>query len=158
MSTSEQTQLSSQSQDEIIVAILRSEIEKTLKSVVETKFQHTLSADVFKDYVSSGLEQLLKIYSKDPQADESHIKEETRKEVTEPSSVDPNQSQKNEIELKSVLNALALNSQQILDRVHKESQLQLKKQIELQQFVKILSALPNEESSDDENNEDEKKQ
>jgi len=153
--SSEQTQETVKSSDEIIVNILRGEIEKTLKSVVESKFQHTLTADVFNDYVSSGLDQLLKIYSQDPQ-DVTTKNDDNNKEKTESISIVPSQNLENEVELKSVLNILALNSQQILDRVLKESQIQLKKQIELPELIKILSALPNDEesSSDEDKNDD----
>lgn len=125
--------------NQIVLAILKGEIEKTLKEVAETKFQHSVSGDVFNDYVSIGIQQLLQTFSTSTQA---------------PSSEDPKQSQKNEVELKSVLNILALNSQQILERVRQESELQLKKHVDLPELKKILSSI--DFSNEDENDEDDK--
>jgi len=53
-----------------------------------------------------------------------------------------------------VLNILALNSQQILESVRKESQVQLKKSIELPELTKIFSSLSSNDENDENDDED----
>jgi len=89
---SNQSHPTQQKENEIVLAILKGEIEKTLKEVVETKFQHSVSVDVFNDYVSIGLQQLLQTFSTDSQADATQ--KDVIKEHPAPSSEDPKQSQK----------------------------------------------------------------
>jgi len=64
------------------------------------------------------------------------------------------------VELKSVLNILALNSQQILERVRQESESQLKKAVEFPELKKILSSKvsTNEDENGDEKDDEEEEE
>jgi len=136
--------------NQTILNILRSEVEKTLNSLIKDKFTRTFSSNELNDYCSSGVSQLLKIYSNEQTVEKKTTQNDTDK------------TKENNIELNSILNALALSSQQILERVHQVSQSQLKKQFEKQEIVSILTDLASQESSngseandDDEKNDEE---
>jgi len=128
-----------------ILSILRSEVEKTLTSATQHKLNRTLTSDELNDCCTNGVNELLKIYS-------TKSLEKTTDEVSQEKS---ESDQKNKSELSSLLNIVALSSNQIFDNVHKEFEVQSKKKLDKKEVLNFLIEASEQQESSNDSEEDE---
>jgi hypothetical protein len=138
--------------DDVILNIMRCEIEKILNSVPE-KTEYLSLLTEMDDYYTTAIEQLLKIYLYNEGSESKANQNEKSESVSEIS----NDSKKNS-ELESLLTIIKSHSEKIFGQVHEAYQLQTNKTVEKKEFLSILASLQNEDDEDshEEDDDDEK--